>query len=163
MRNIKITLRDERGITLVVVLMVMALLLSVIGAGLLLSGVNTKMTGNYKIGTKAFYAANTGVNIGVIQLGPEPATATIAFTQNLGGGLVVRSGHRTDTSPQPLQFKGPRSEPGFSLNVGTGYNASGYAFYQYQINATGTFTDAGGTESGGREVEAQASYGPVAR
>jgi hypothetical protein len=163
MCNAKIKLRDERGITLVVVLMIMALLLSVIGGGLLFSGINTKMTANYKTGTRAFYAANTGVNLAVMQLGPDPTTATIAFSQNLGNGLAVRSGHRSDTSPQPLQFKGSRPVPGYSLNLGTGYNTSGYNFYQYQINATGTFNAAGGTELGGREVEAQASYGPVSR
>ena len=41
-------LRDNKGITLVVVLMTMAILLSVIGAGLLFSGINTKITGNYQ-------------------------------------------------------------------------------------------------------------------
>ena len=50
----KSKLRDRQGITLVVVLMVMAILLSVVGAGLLFSGINTKITGNYQTGNPSF-------------------------------------------------------------------------------------------------------------
>ena len=50
-RNMKSKLRDSQGITLVVVLMVMAILLSVVGAGLLFSGINTKISGNYQTGS----------------------------------------------------------------------------------------------------------------
>src|SRR5918992_2575573 len=46
-------LRSESGITLVVVLLMMAILLSIIGAGLLFSSVNTKITVNYQRGTRA--------------------------------------------------------------------------------------------------------------
>jgi Tfp pilus assembly protein PilX len=60
--DMKSKLRDSQGITLVVVLMVMAILLSVVGAGLLFSGINTKITGNYQTGTRAFYAADIGIN-----------------------------------------------------------------------------------------------------
>ena len=50
----KSKLRDRQGITLVVVLMVMAILLSVVGAGLLFSGINTKISGNYQTGSPSF-------------------------------------------------------------------------------------------------------------
>jgi len=163
MVKIRENFSNDRGLTLLVVLLVMAILLSVIGAGLLFSGINTKRTANYNLGTKAFYAGNTGLSVGVGQLGPDPATATTAFTWTLGNGLAVRSGHRTDSAPQPFQFKGTVTEPGFSLNVGTGYNASGYVFNQYQINATGTYNTLWGLEVAGREVEAQAKYGPISR
>ena len=33
----------------------------------------------------------------------------------------------------------------------------------HQINVTGTYTTAGGTELAGREIEAQVLYGPVSR
>jgi len=155
-------LRDEQGITLVVVLMVMAILLSIIGGGLLFSGINTKITGNYQTATKAFYAADTGVSAALNQLGSDPSAATAAFSVNMGSGLTYRSGHRTDSSAQPLQYKGTINKAGYSLGSGTGYNTSGYVFYQYQINVTGTYNP-WGTEVAGREVEAQAAYGPVAR
>lgn len=154
-------LKNNRGITLVIVLFVMVILLSVIGAGLLFSAVNTKITGNYQSGTEAFYAADTGINAAVNQLALDPNIATAALSGNLGNGLAYRSGHRTDTTPQPLQFLRTSSQAGYSLGSGTGYNQSGYSFYEYQINVTGIYTSAYGTELAGREVEAIAAYGPV--
>jgi len=156
-------LSNDRGISLVVVLMVMAILLSVTGGALLFSGINTKMTANYQSGTKAFNAADTGINAGISRLTLDQITSTAAFSMNLGGGLGYRSGHRTDSSAQPLQFIGLQTQPGYSLGSGTGYNSSGYSFYEYQINVTGTYTTAVGTELAGREIEAVAEYGPVAR
>jgi hypothetical protein len=156
-------LEDNRGITLVAVLMIMAILLSVIGAGLLFSGINTRIVSNYQTGTKAFYAADSGVNAALNQLSADTDAATVGVTGSVSSGLSYRSGHRNDSTAQPLQFKGPVDEPGYSLNSGTGYNTTGYTFYQYQINMTGLYTTAWGTTVAGREVEAQARYGPVAR
>jgi Tfp pilus assembly protein PilX len=157
----KARLRDNTGITLVVVLMVMVILLSVIGGGLLFSGINSKITANYQTGTKAFYAADTGINAALNQLTLDPTIATAPLSKNMGGGLAYRSGHRTASTPQPLQFLRTEPQSGYSLNSGTGYNASGYRFYEYQMNVTGTYTSAYGTELAGREVEAIAAYGPV--
>jgi hypothetical protein len=157
----KSKLQDNRGITLVVILLVMVILLSVIGAGLLFSGINSKITANYQTGTKAFYAADTGISAALNQLGLDPTTSTAALSKNMGGGLAYRSGHRTDTTPQPLQLLRTQPQSGYSLGAGTGYNASGYNFYEYQMNVTGTFTTAYGTELAGREIEAIATYGPV--
>ena len=157
----KSKLTNDRGITLVVVLMVMVILLSVIGAGLLFSGINTKITANYQTGTRAFYAADTGISAAVNQLALDPTIATAAFSKNIGNGLAYRSGHRTDTTPQPLQFLRTTSQAGYSLGNGSGYNPSGYSFYEYQMNVTGTYTTAFGTELAGREIEAIAAYGPV--
>jgi Tfp pilus assembly protein PilX len=157
----KSRLQDNQGITLVVVLMVMVILLSVIGGGLLFSGINSKITANYQTGTKAFYAADTGINAALNQLAADPATATATLSANMGGGLAYRSGHRTDSTPQPLVFLRTQPQSGYSLGSGTGYNASGYTFYQYQMNVTGTYTSTYGTELAGREIEAVASYGPV--
>ncbi len=154
-------LLNDRGITLVVVLMVMAILLSIIGAALLFSGINSKITVNYRIGTKAFYAADTGVNSALNQLTMDTTASTAAFSQDLGGGLKYRSGHRTDSTPQPLHFLGAEPQSGYGLNAGTGYNTSGYSFHKYQMNVTGTYTTSNGTELAGREVEGIARYGPV--
>jgi hypothetical protein len=154
-------LKDDRGVTLVVVLIVMVILLSVIGAGLLFSGINTKISANYQTGTKAFYAADTGISAALNQLALDPTIATAAFSKNIGNGLAYRSGHRTDTTPQPLQFLRAQPQSGYSLGSGTGYNPSGYNFYEYQMNVTGTYTTAYGTELAGREIEAIATYGPV--
>jgi Tfp pilus assembly protein PilX len=156
-------LRDDTGITLVVVLMTMAILMCVIGAGLLFSGINTKITGNYQQGTRAFYAADAGIGQGISQLSANPTAAVAAFgPTSLGNGLKYRSGSRSAGTPQPLQLVGKQQGTGFSLNVGTGYNATGYVFYQYQMNVTGTY-EVGTVEMAGREVEAQALFGPVSQ
>src|SRR5512145_1023125 len=118
-------LRDNRGITLVVVLMTMAILLSVIGAGLLFSGINTKITGNYQSGTRAFYAADAAIGQAVNQLSANTTTAIAAFGPvDMGTGLKYRSGSRLAGSPQPMQFVSTQQGTGYSLNTGTGYNAT---------------------------------------
>ena len=160
----KFKLKDNQGITLVVVLMVMAILLSVIGAGLLFSSINTKITANYQTGTKAFYAADMGMSDAVTRIGPDPTVVSIPVTAVPGAsGLAYRSGHRADTSPQPFVYLRTTQQAGFSLGSGTGYNTSGYVFNEYQLNVTGSYTTAWGTELAAREIEAIAAYGPVAR
>ncbi|MGZ8530314.1 MAG: PilX N-terminal domain-containing pilus assembly protein, partial [Candidatus Binatia bacterium] len=57
----KARLKNNQGISLVVVLMVMAILLMVISAGLIFSGINTKVAMNYRTGSRAFNAADTGM------------------------------------------------------------------------------------------------------
>lgn len=153
----KEVLKNNRGITLVVLLMLMVLLLSMTGAGLLLSGLDLKVSANFKAGTQALYAADTGIYVGAMQLSLNQAAATAPFAGTMSGALAYRSGRRGDSVPQPLQFRGIRTKPGYSIGVGTGYNPSGYVFYAYQINVT-----ANGPVSSAREIEAQAEYGPVA-
>jgi Tfp pilus assembly protein PilX len=163
-------LRQDRGITLVIVLVVMAILLSVIGAGLLFSGVNTKITVNYQQGTRAFYAADAGLGEAVSLLSADQA-AVEAITMNPprdlsgDGRLRYRGGLRTSPPTTPVaQYVGTRSGTGDSLGSGlSGYNESnGYSYYQYQLNITGTY-EVSGTELAGRTVEAQALFGPVAQ
>jgi Tfp pilus assembly protein PilX len=160
----------DEGITLVVVLMLMAILLSVIGAGLLFSGVNTKITVSYQQGTRAFYAADAGLGEAVSQLSANQ-TAVEAITINPprdlsgDGRLRYRGGGRTAPASTPVaQYVGSRIGTGDTLSSGlAGYNESnGYSYYQYQLNVTGTY-QAGGTELAGRSVEAQALFGPVAQ
>ena len=57
----KTILRNERGLTLAVVLMMMVVLLSITGAGLLFSSLNLKASANLKGGTAAMQAADAGI------------------------------------------------------------------------------------------------------
>src|SRR5438552_3352774 len=57
----KTILRNERGFTLAIVLMMMVVLLSITGAGLLFSSLNVKATANLKGGTAALQAADAGI------------------------------------------------------------------------------------------------------
>lgn len=157
-------LSNNRGITLVVVLMIMAILLTIIGAGLMFSGINTKIAMNYRTGTRAFNAADIGINAVASAVGPSSTPSSTPVS--LGSNLCYRFGKRDGTVPS-LQAVA-KSSAGYSLGSGTGYNTSGYTFYQYKINVTGTYNTVSscpsvGNETAAREVEAQAMYGPVAQ
>lgn len=164
-KSVKSTLRDERGITLIVVLMIMAILLSVVGAGLLFSGINTKIAMNYRTGSKAFNAADIGI-IAVANTLNVSGAPTVGPTL-LGNSLCYRSGYR---DPSVVVSTTPviKSSAGYSLGSGTGYNTSGYAFYQYPLAVTGSYITGStcptaGNETAARVVEAQALYGPVSK
>jgi hypothetical protein len=155
------TLGSERGVSLVVVIMLMVIILAMTGAGMLFSSIDLKVSGNYRAGTQAFFAADTGVNDGFARLGIDPSTSTAAFGPiSMSGGLKYCSGSLTSTgtncaTPQPSTVTSINA-PGYSLGAGTGYNAEGYQFYQYKVNVTGL-----GPLSSAREVEAQIQYGPL--
>lgn len=166
----KSPLRNERGISLVVVLLVMAILVSIVGAGLLFSGINTKVAMNYRTGTRAFYAADVGINAiaSALTLSSTFSSSPQQIPQPSGssGTLCYRFGKRDGTVPSPQPML--KTNPGFSLGSGTGYNTSGYSFYQFQLNVTGAYsTGAGcpsvGSETAAREIEAQLLYGPVSQ
>ncbi len=146
-------LKSEQGLALVIVIMVVALLLCLMAAGLVSTSSDLRITGRYTVGNKAFYAADTGVQVGVSQLPPRPdPTQSQTFSLSVDG--IPFSGQ--------TRFVGIKPMPGFSLGSGTGYNPSGYDFYQYQINVTGTVNAPDGTtQLAARQVEAQAQYGPV--
>lgn len=152
------TLNSEKGMALLVAIMIMAVMLSISGAGLLFSGLNLKISGNFRSGTQAFYAAETGVNVGINQLVVNQAAATAPLAGTINGDFAYRSGRRDKSVSQPLEFHGMRTAAGYSIGTGTGYNPSGYGFYTYQINVTGT-----GPMGTAREIEAMAQYGPVGR
>ncbi len=157
---------NQRGSVLIVALFVM-IVLSLLGVVLLtLSGTEHNIAYNALWSEGALAAADAGVQTGVNQLTANPTASTLPIPTagssiNIGTGTYTyqfRSGHRTDTSPQPLVFRGSRVEAGYSIAIGTGYNPSGYAFQTYQINTTGS-----GPRNAQRELEALAEYGPVAQ
>lgn len=57
----KAIIKNERGIVLVVILVLMVVLLAFTGAGLLFSSVNLKTASSLKTGNLAFYAADSGI------------------------------------------------------------------------------------------------------
>jgi len=151
--------RDKAGSVLVLSLLAMVVL-SLLGTVLLtMSGTETfgSFRGVYREG--AFYAAEAGVHTGLDQLSMNTATSTQAIPVTnipVGGWYSYRSGRRADPGPQPFQFMGTRPATGYSAAVGTGYNPAGYAFFDYQMNVTGS-----GPRTATREVEALGAYGPV--
>jgi type IV pilus assembly PilX-like protein len=162
-------LRSERGVSLLVVLMLMVIILAMAGAGMLFSSMDLRAAGNFRAGTQAFFAADTGFNAAYTRVGSDPlaSVAPVSGSLPLPGGptLTYCSGHVQNVgsdcgTPQPQPD--PRvisNAPLYSLGVSNPYNSSGGAghqFYQYQINMTGV-----GPLAAAREVEAQVQYGPI--
>lgn len=150
--------KDEGSVSLMAMFVLLAL--SLLGLVLLSSSsMESRVSVNSLWSEGAFSAAEAGVHRGIDQLSPNPTTSiqTIPVT-SIGGSYSYRSGRRTDASAQPLQYIGSQPESGYSIDTGTGYNASGYVFNVYQINATGQ-----GPLNTQREIEVQAEYGPLAK
>jgi Tfp pilus assembly protein PilX len=157
--------RAEAGSVAVIAILIMALL-SILGTTLLMMSLTENTIATNDISSEgAFHAAEAGLNLALNQLGPNTA-ASVAAVPVTGIGpncapLVpcysYRSGKRTDAAPTTATFVGTTEMAGYSLGLGTGYNnPTGYVFYVYKINATGT-----GPRGAVREIESQAAYGPV--
>jgi Tfp pilus assembly protein PilX len=158
------TVRSERGISLIVVLMLMVIILAIVGAGLFFSGIDLRVSGNYRAGTQAFYAADTGASFGFsqIQSGVAASTASFGPTPANGGfycsGTIAATGVGCAT-PQPL-MNPPATSVAVeaTLSAGSVYNSdrAGFFTYSYQIDATGV-----GPLGATRQVQALATFGPV--
>lgn len=136
----KFNLKNEKGVALVVAL-IMLIILTFIGISSISSSVfETRISGNERVGSSAFYAAEGGVNVGISRL-PEIS----AYSGNIGSDETYRSGKLTDSSPQPQKNLGVMFKPGFETT---------WEFRRFQINAIG--------ESFGakKEIEVQVSLGP---
>jgi Na+-transporting methylmalonyl-CoA/oxaloacetate decarboxylase gamma subunit len=133
---------NEKGVALIIVLL-MLLILTLIGiSAISTTTFETNISGNERVGTNAFYAADAGVQMGLNQL---PNTNLIPV-KTIGTDSYCWSGSLTDKgSPKELTNYGLYFRSGF---------ASGWGFNRYQVNATG--------ESFGamKEVELQATWGP---
>ena len=139
--------------------MLIAILASMTGAALLFSRIDLMISGNYRTGTGALYAADAGVGVAVSRLSGNIAQSEVAFgpTAIDASGNTYRSGARFPDTPQKLVHTGFRTAPGYSMGTGTGYNPSGFVFHIYEIHITGK----GPQNSSAREIEALGQYGPV--
>jgi hypothetical protein len=144
------------------------IVLSLLGVALLtLSGTESNISYNALWSEGTFAAAEAGIQTGLSQLSANASTSILKIPNDgtnyltIGAGTYTYqywSGHRSDTTPQDLVFKGVRIEAGYSIAIGTGYNPSGYTFNSYLINAS-----ASGPRNAQREIETMAEYGPVAQ
>ena len=135
-------LRREKGIALIIALLVL-LVLTLIG----ISAINTttfetSISGNERVGTDAFYAAEAGIQIGLNQLPdarPIPVTAVGKDSSCWSGSHLDRS------SPKDLKSLGPYPKPGFD---------SSWGFKRYEVDTTGSSFNAM------KEMEVQVRLGP---
>lgn len=136
----RLSLGDQKGVALVVAL-IMLLVLTFLGIASISSSVfESKISGNERWGSNAFYAASGGVDVGISRI-PD----ITAYSGTIGSDESYRSGRLTDTSAQPQKSLGLMLRPGFETT---------WEFKRFQINATG--------ESFGarKEIEVQVSMGP---
>lgn len=133
-------MKDEKGIAMVVALLIL-LVLTLIG----FSSINTSIfessiSGNERVSTDAFYAAEAGLHVGFNQL---PNTA--AFSQTLGDASYWSGSMRDKGSPKALTGGGLYLKPGYDQN---------YSFRVFGVNTSG---DSFGSV---KEVDSKISYGP---
>jgi Tfp pilus assembly protein PilX len=133
-------LKNEKGVALVIAL-IMLIILTFIGISSISSSVfESRISGNERVGSSAFYAAEGGVYVG-ISLIPD----ITAYSGTIGSDESYRSGRLTDSSPQPQKNLGVMLKPGFDTS---------WEFKRFQINATGESLGAK------KEIEVQVSQGP---
>jgi hypothetical protein len=108
--------KNKRGMSLVIVIMTMALLLSVIGAALFSSGINLKTAGHLRTGTQAFYIADTGITHAAEELSNNNGTndfaaifaaangTQVASNNNFAGGAYVVTREGSATSPDRVKI-----------------------------------------------------------
>jgi len=151
-------LKNERGMALAVLTMLIAILASMTGAALLFSRIDLMISGNYRTGTGALYAADAGVGEALNQLSGNMAASKVKIppTGNARqlGNYSYRSGKRTDSGPQPIKQLPSETPLGFQLGSGT---QGGYVVHRYEIWMTGM----GPLNSSARVIQAMGQYGPV--
>ncbi len=133
-------LKNEKGVALVIAL-IMLIVLTFIGIASISSSVfETKISGNERFGSASFYAASGGVEVGISRI-----PVITAYSGTIGSDESYRSGSLTDSSAQPQKNLGLMLKPGYGES---------WEFKRFQINATG--------ESFGarKEIEVQVSLGP---
>ncbi len=117
-------LRNDRGIVLILCLMVIMVLSVLATAFLFLSGTESAISRNSQVVTQAFYAAEAGIDTAINQL---PNTDDIGLT-TLGNNAQFQTG-----PPLPgILPMGPNPNPP------AGFNLANFSFNMFQIDVSGT-------------------------
>jgi hypothetical protein len=145
---------DERGIASVMAIFIMVLMLV---SGIFLVRMSST-EGDIAYGTMwaegSFFAADAGINVGIDTIAPGGPTCVKASTSLGAFSYSVAAGAGADANC----FLNTSQRAGYSIGSGTGYNPSGFVFYNYAITGSGA-----GPRSAQRTVDAQVAYGPVAQ
>ena len=136
-------LKEKKGVALVIALLMM-LVLTLIGISSIgTTNFETSISGNERVRTDAFYAAEAGIQVGLNQL-PD-STQAIARTKLKEDSYYWSGRAQDEASPKNLQGLGVHHRAGFDAT---------WEFKRFQVNTTGK------SFGSSKEIEAQVSYGP---
>ena len=121
--------RDDRGIVLILVLLVIMVLSVMATSFLFLSGTEVNLSRNSQIVTQAFYAAEAGIDTAINQL---PNTTAINQTALGVNNAVFQTGPPPPAAPAPVLALGANPVPP------AGFNLANFSFNMYQIDVSGT-------------------------
>jgi len=132
LKTVRSTARSEKGIALVVALLLL-LVLTLLGmSSVRTTNIETVISGNERMGNTALYASEAGIQVGLHQL---PQTSAISKTE-IGA----------DT-----HFSATLNDLGLAHKMG---NDQGWAFRRYRVNA------AGDSQGASRQIEVEVRCGP---
>ncbi len=121
--------RDDRGIVLILVLMVIMVLSVMATSFLFLSGTEVNISRNSQVVTQSFYAAEAGIDTAINQL---PNTNAINQTPLGVNNAVFQTGPPPPAAPAPVVALGPNPNPP------AGFNLANFSFNMYQVDVSGT-------------------------
>jgi hypothetical protein len=124
-------LQDDRGIVLILCLMVIMVLSVLATTFLFLSGTESAISRNSQVVTQSFYAAEAGIDTAINQL---PNTNAIPQTPLGVNNAVFQTGPPPPAAPAPVVALGPNPSPP------AGFNLANYSFNMYQVDVSGTVT-----------------------
>ncbi len=144
MRSTKNSKR-EHGSALLVTSIVLVLVSMLALAAMTQSERESTGSARSRSSTRAFYAADAGVELALSRLKQSPPDLS-AFDVDLADGANVQSRSRAEATPHSLDQVGTGETPeGYAVNVGSG---AGYSNRVYLVNVT--------SSAGGSTIEVEA-------
>jgi hypothetical protein len=114
--------RRSDGMALLVTVFVLLLVGAVAVAAIHHSGEEFAAGGRTRATMRNLYAADSGIQLALTRISTDPPDLS-PLNFSVGPGRSVRSGVRTDASPQPLVPAGFGPPPeGNSINIGAGFS-----------------------------------------
>ncbi len=128
--------RNDRGIVLVLALLVMLVLSALGSAFLFLSGTETLISHNSQVVAQAFFAAEAGIETALNTLPNTAAIPQTGLDNNIPPNVVFQTGN-----PDTDGLGGaPATVLGASPTPPSGYNVANFSFNMFRVDVSGTVT-----------------------
>ena len=139
--SLEMRLGDERGMAMIVAVLVLLLLTAIGIAAIEHSGSEFAAGGRSRHITRVFHGADAGLEVVASKLsGAIPNVTPTSVT--LTDGTTVQSGDRTAITPQPLNLVGYGPPPdGYGLNLGSGFSTEIYRAIVTASAASGSMVE----------------------